>query len=52
MMTALKPLFQVKEKEAAHREYGAAVSQGHGAYLMDQDAPVGLDRRPLGLHPL
>uniref|UniRef100_A0A8C3W803 Poly [ADP-ribose] polymerase n=1 Tax=Catagonus wagneri TaxID=51154 RepID=A0A8C3W803_9CETA len=30
---------EVKEKEAAHREYGAAVSQGHGAYLMDQDAP-------------
>ncbi|KAL8624962.1 hypothetical protein ACOMHN_039849 [Nucella lapillus] len=28
---------QVKEKETAHREYKQAVSQGHGAYLMDQD---------------
>jgi len=30
---------EVKEKEAAHHEYREAISQGHGAYLMDQDAP-------------
>ncbi|KAM6178182.1 protein mono-ADP-ribosyltransferase PARP4 [Rhynchocyon petersi] len=30
---------EVKEKEEAHREYQEAISQGHGAYLMDQDAP-------------
>ncbi|KAB1267429.1 Poly [ADP-ribose] polymerase 4 [Camelus dromedarius] len=30
---------EVKEKETAHREYREAVSRGHGAYLMDQDAP-------------
>ncbi|XP_045422967.1 protein mono-ADP-ribosyltransferase PARP4 [Lemur catta] len=30
---------EVKEKEEARREYRAAVSQGHGAYLMDQEAP-------------
>ncbi|XP_060049495.1 protein mono-ADP-ribosyltransferase PARP4 [Erinaceus europaeus] len=30
---------EVKEKEEAHREYREAVSHGHGAYLMDQDAP-------------
>ncbi|XP_064167801.1 protein mono-ADP-ribosyltransferase PARP4 [Anguilla rostrata] len=30
---------QVKEKEQARREYRRAVQQGHGAYLMDQDAP-------------
>ncbi|XP_075418990.1 protein mono-ADP-ribosyltransferase PARP4 isoform X2 [Tenrec ecaudatus] len=30
---------EVKEKEKAHQEYKEAVSQGHGAYLMDQDAP-------------
>ncbi|NXV74308.1 PARP4 polymerase, partial [Atlantisia rogersi] len=30
---------EVKEKKQAHREYRKAVSQGHGAYLMDQDAP-------------
>ncbi|XP_029792881.1 protein mono-ADP-ribosyltransferase PARP4 isoform X2 [Suricata suricatta] len=30
---------EVKEKEAACREYREAISQGHGAYLMDQDAP-------------
>lgn len=30
---------EVKEKEKAHREYREAVSKGHGAYLMDQDAP-------------
>ena len=33
----------MKEKEAAHREYREAISQGHGAYLMDQDTPVGLN---------
>nr|XP_057937742.1 protein mono-ADP-ribosyltransferase PARP4 isoform X2 [Doryrhamphus excisus] len=30
---------QVKEKEQARREYRQAVQEGHGAYLMDQDAP-------------
>uniref|UniRef100_A0A2K6G5Y5 Poly [ADP-ribose] polymerase n=1 Tax=Propithecus coquereli TaxID=379532 RepID=A0A2K6G5Y5_PROCO len=30
---------EVKEKEEARREYREAVSQGHGAYLMDQHAP-------------
>ncbi|XP_009997737.1 PREDICTED: poly [ADP-ribose] polymerase 4 [Chaetura pelagica] len=30
---------QVKEKKKAHREYREAISQGDGAYLMDQDAP-------------
>nr|XP_019605170.1 PREDICTED: poly [ADP-ribose] polymerase 4 [Rhinolophus sinicus] len=30
---------EIKEKEAAHREYRKAISEGHGAYLMDQDAP-------------
>uniref|UniRef100_A0A8C4PFI8 Poly [ADP-ribose] polymerase n=1 Tax=Equus asinus asinus TaxID=83772 RepID=A0A8C4PFI8_EQUAS len=30
---------EIEEKEKAHREYRAAISQGHGAYLMDQDAP-------------
>eukprot|EP00079_Xenopus_tropicalis_P033572 XP_017947343.1 PREDICTED: poly [ADP-ribose] polymerase 4 [Xenopus tropicalis] len=29
---------EVKEKEQAHEEYRAAISEGHGAYLMDQDA--------------
>ncbi len=28
---------QVKEKETAHREYKKAITEGHGAYLMDQD---------------
>lgn len=28
---------EVKEKETAHREYKQAISEGHGAYLMDQD---------------
>ena len=28
---------KVKEKEKAHREYKKAISEGHGAYLMDQD---------------
>ncbi|KAM9709431.1 LOW QUALITY PROTEIN: protein mono-ADP-ribosyltransferase PARP4-like, partial [Menidia menidia] len=30
---------QVKEKEAARREYRQAVARGDGAYLLDQDAP-------------
>ena len=30
----------VKEKEQAHAEYKEAVSQGHGAYLMDAETPV------------
>ncbi|KAM9804501.1 protein mono-ADP-ribosyltransferase PARP4 [Neosynchiropus ocellatus] len=30
---------QVKEKEQARHEYKQAVEKGHGAYLMDQDAP-------------
>ncbi|XP_038058129.1 protein mono-ADP-ribosyltransferase PARP4-like [Patiria miniata] len=29
----------VKEKEAAHQEYRKAVEEGHGAYLMDEEAP-------------
>ncbi|CAN9498563.1 unnamed protein product [Ophioblennius macclurei] len=29
---------QVKEKEAARKQYREAVASGHGAYLMDQDA--------------
>lgn len=33
---------QVKEKEKARKEYKQAIEQGHGAYLMDQDAPVRL----------
>lgn len=32
--------FQVKEKETARKEYKQAIERGHGAYLMDQDAPV------------
>ena len=32
---------EVKEKETAHREYKEAISQGHGAYLMDEEKPVG-----------
>lgn len=34
---------EVKEKEVAHKEYKQAISEGHGAYLMDQDeeTPVG-----------
>ncbi|XP_041352469.1 protein mono-ADP-ribosyltransferase PARP4-like isoform X2 [Gigantopelta aegis] len=28
---------EVKEKEMAHREYKKAISEGHGAYLMDRD---------------
>uniref|UniRef100_A0A6F9DNU9 Poly [ADP-ribose] polymerase 4 n=1 Tax=Phallusia mammillata TaxID=59560 RepID=A0A6F9DNU9_9ASCI len=30
---------KVKEKEVAHQEYKEAVSQGHGAYLMDEEKP-------------
>ncbi|XP_041662697.1 protein mono-ADP-ribosyltransferase PARP4 [Cheilinus undulatus] len=30
---------QVKEKEKARKEYKQAIAKGHGAYLMDQDAP-------------
>ncbi|XP_062390507.1 protein mono-ADP-ribosyltransferase PARP4-like isoform X2 [Sardina pilchardus] len=30
---------QVKEKEQAHKEYKQAIAKGHGAYLMDQEAP-------------
>uniref|UniRef100_A0A673GBL8 Poly [ADP-ribose] polymerase n=1 Tax=Sinocyclocheilus rhinocerous TaxID=307959 RepID=A0A673GBL8_9TELE len=29
----------VKEKEQARKEYKQAIEKGHGAYLMDQDAP-------------
>ena len=31
---------EVKEKEEAHREYKKAINEGHGAYLMDEEAPV------------
>ncbi|XP_063451966.1 protein mono-ADP-ribosyltransferase PARP4-like [Pan paniscus] len=31
---------EIKEKEEAQREYREAVTQGHGAYLMSQDAPT------------
>uniref|UniRef100_A0A673WTX6 Poly [ADP-ribose] polymerase n=1 Tax=Salmo trutta TaxID=8032 RepID=A0A673WTX6_SALTR len=30
---------QVKEKQQARKEYKQAIERGHGAYLMDQDAP-------------
>ncbi|XP_045044002.2 protein mono-ADP-ribosyltransferase PARP4 isoform X2 [Desmodus rotundus] len=30
---------EIKEKDAAHQDYREAISQGHGAYLMDQDVP-------------
>ncbi|XP_026127790.1 poly [ADP-ribose] polymerase 4-like [Carassius auratus] len=30
---------KVKEKEQARKEYKQAIEMGHGAYLMDQDAP-------------
>ncbi|XP_060785558.1 protein mono-ADP-ribosyltransferase PARP4 isoform X2 [Neoarius graeffei] len=30
---------KVKEKEQARKEYRQAIEKGHGAYLMDQDAP-------------
>lgn len=32
---------EVKEKEQAHKEYREAISKGHGAYLMDEETPVG-----------
>ena len=31
---------EVKEKEEAHRVYKKAISEGHGAYLMDEETPV------------
>ncbi|KAG1683284.1 Poly [ADP-ribose] polymerase 4 [Nymphon striatum] len=31
---------EVKEKETAHKEYKKAISEGHGAYLMDEEKPV------------
>lgn len=31
---------EVKEKEQAHKEYKKAISEGHGAYLMDEETPV------------
>ena len=31
---------EVKEKEQAHKEYWKVISQGHGAYLMDEETPV------------
>ena len=31
---------EVKEKEQAHKEYREAISEGHGAYLMDEETPV------------
>ena len=33
---------EVKEKGTAHKEYKQAISEGHGAYLMDQaeETPV------------
>ncbi|CAH1248284.1 PARP4 [Branchiostoma lanceolatum] len=30
---------EVKEKEEAYREYRQAISEGHGAYLMDEETP-------------
>ncbi|XP_031218415.1 protein mono-ADP-ribosyltransferase PARP4 isoform X2 [Mastomys coucha] len=30
---------EIKEKEEARQKYQEAISHGHGAYLMDQDAP-------------
>ncbi|GAB1298937.1 Protein mono-ADP-ribosyltransferase PARP4 [Apodemus speciosus] len=30
---------EIKEKEEAQQKYREAISHGHGAYLMDQDAP-------------
>lgn len=38
----------MKEKEKARKEYKQAIERGHGAYLMDQDAPV----RPPSSKPL
>lgn len=37
---------QVKEKQQARKEYKQAIERGHGAYLMDQDAPVSLSIPP------
>ena len=31
---------EVKEKEQAHKECWEAISQGHGAYLMDEETPI------------
>ena len=33
----------VKEKEEAKQEYRRAIAAGHGAYLMDEEAPVSID---------
>ncbi|XP_063114500.1 protein mono-ADP-ribosyltransferase PARP4 isoform X2 [Cavia porcellus] len=30
---------KIKDKEEAQQQYRAAISQGHGAYLLDQDVP-------------
>ncbi|KAH0504991.1 Poly [ADP-ribose] polymerase 4 [Microtus ochrogaster] len=38
---------EIKEKEEAQQKYREAVSQGHGAYLMDQDTPVQLVTHPV-----
>ena len=35
---------EVKEKETAHKEYKKAISEGHGAYLMDQDEETPVSR--------
>ena len=35
---------EVKEKEQARNEYREAISQGHGAYLMDEETPVSWDQ--------
>lgn len=39
---------EVKEKEAAQREYRQAVSEGHGAYLMVQDKERPVSRTSIG----
>ena len=36
---------EVKEKETAHKEYKKAVSEGHGAYLMDQDEETPVNKK-------
>ena len=36
---------EVKEKETAHREYKQAISEGHGAYLMDQDEETPVSKK-------
>ena len=47
---------EVKEKEQAHREYKEAISQGHGAYLMDEEKPdvftVSVGNLPAGANVL